>query len=482
MATPSPLRVVAVLPRGTTEGWHRACLDSLRALSGVSLSAGRLPAEISRGIAADVIVDLAETDPQTWTRAPRHGVWRFRFGDGAPLAGGAPGTVARLCRLTSDRDRVIVLHEGWFRAQTADAPGTQSVLDRVAPWCARVLAQIAAGDEDAISARPQPIAGCDDARPPSHAARWRDEAAGALARWVRRERWTVGVVPMGIGEIMHRGSLPEPQWVAGQPADCCYADPFPLRRTHDRLHVLAEAYAARGGPGRIVALEIAADARIVDARDCIVENGQHASYPFLFRHNGRTLCIPETARLGRVSAYCADSSGGTWRRCHDLLDGFPAVDSTIVEHDGRWWLFCTHREEENQTELHVFSASDWMGSWTPHPLNPVKSDARSSRPAGACFVLDGALYRPAQDCSRRYGGAIAINRIVELTERRFREEPVLTLRPAADSAWPDGVHTINSLDGVTVVDGLRVERAPWRRVARSKKGSKKGSGVFLQKT
>jgi len=68
------------------------------------------------------------------------------------------------------------------------------------------------------------------------------------------------------------------------------------------------------------------------------------------------------------------------------------------------------------------------------------------------------LYRPAQDCSRRYGGAIAINRIVDLSERRFREEPVLTLRPSPGSAWPDGVHTINSLDGVTVVDGLRVER------------------------
>jgi hypothetical protein len=88
----------------------------------------------------------------------------------------------------------------------------------------------------------------------------------------------------------------------------------------------------------------------------------------------------------------------------------------------------------------------------------VKADTRSARPAGRCFELDGALYRPAQNCARRYGAGITINKIVELTPRRFREEAVLSLRPSPSSLWPDGLHTINSIDDVTVVDGLRVER------------------------
>ena len=72
--------------------------------------------------------------------------------------------------------------------------------------------------------------------------------------------------------------------------------------------------------------------------------------------------------------------------------------------------------------------------------------------------MDGALYRPAQNCARRYGGGLTINRVCELSERRFREEMTLTFRPSPESEWPDGLHTINSLGGVTVVDGLRVER------------------------
>jgi len=456
MAGSSPLRVAVALPRAPEE-WHGVCVDRIRALGGVLVVDA--PSE-----STDVVVDLANGD---WPRHPRLGVWQFRFGDGGPLANGAAGTIARLYRLTPDPDRATVLQEGWFRAQTAEAPGTRSVLDRVAPWCARALMQLAMGDEDAMSGTPQPTAGCRDTRPPSHAGGWREEAAGAFERLVRREWWTVGLVPFGIAEILERGALPEPRWIAGQPDDRCYADPFPLRHADGRLDLLIEAYRRRGGPGSIVELAVGADACAIDSRPRIDGGSAHASYPFILRRAGRTLCVPETARAGRVSAYACDRGDGAWRAERDLLTGFPAVDSTLLEHGGRWWMFCTHRVEENQTELHLFSAPDWIGPWTPHPLNPVKADARSSRPAGACFTIDGVTYRPAQDCSRRYGGAIAINRIVELSERRFREETVLTLRPSPDWAWPDGMHTINSLGDVTVVDGLRVERR---------------SGFFLQES
>jgi len=457
MGSGGQVRVAVAVRRDAMEPWHRRCLERIRAVEGV----GRdvvigAPSELRDPASVDVVIDLANVDQ--WPAHPGCGVWQFRFGDGAPVANGAAGTLARLYKLTPDRDRAVVLHEGWFRAQTAEAPGTRSVLDRVAPWCGRALLQLAAGDEDALSALPQPTAGCRDTRPPLRVSGWREEAIGVLERWARRERWSVGLLPVGIAEILERGTLTEPRWIVGQPRELCYADPFPLRRADGRLEVLAEAYRYSGGPGSIVQLAIDADARVLDTRTRIAGERHHASYPFVVHRGPRAFCIPETARLGRVSAYACDDGDGAWRIERDLLAGFPAVDPTIVEHDGRWWLFCTHREEENQTELHLFSAPDWAGPWMPHRLKPVKADARSSRPAGTPFIVDGVLYRPAQDCSRRYGGAIAINRIVELSDWRFREETVLTLGPAPGSAWPDGVHTINSLDGVTVVDGLRVEK------------------------
>lgn len=503
MSRDSRLRVAVALPRDATEHWHRLCVERIQAIDGVSLvgaivaadpgaprsatdDEGSAPLALDAFVrdmrtvrvnlnpsehiaspdpyaldAVDVIVDLAGVDAR-WPQHPRFGVWRYLFGDGGQVARGAPGTMARLCRLTPDRDRAIVLHEGWFRAHTADAPGTRSVLNRVAPWCARVLSQLLSGDQDVVSSSSQAVAGCCDARPPSHAAGWRAEAVGAFDRWVRRERWTVGLLAVGIADVMQRGVLPDARWIAGQPMDRYFADPFPLRRIGNRLHVLVEEYRYRGGRGRVSELDIGSDAHLLSVRDRIALS-HHVSYPFVFRRDGSLYCIPETARAERVSAFACDPAGDIWRHHHDLLDGFPAVDATVLEHEGRWWLFCTHRAQENQTDLHLFSAPDWLGPWTPHALNPVKSDARSSRPAGACFALDGALYRPAQDCSRRYGGALAINRIVELSARRFREEPVLSLQPSPDSPWPDGVHTINALDNVTVIDGLRVERTRRRR-------------------
>src|SRR5438270_2571990 len=140
MRSGATIRVTTVLRPGVTEQWHRTCLDCIRAVDGAALVVASIdaPSDLRDPASADVIVDLANFDD--WPNPPRYGVWQFRFGDGAPVANGAPGTLARLCKLTSDRDRATVLHEGWFRAQTADAPGTRSVVDRVAPWCARALA------------------------------------------------------------------------------------------------------------------------------------------------------------------------------------------------------------------------------------------------------------------------------------------------------------------------------------------------------
>ena len=74
-------------------------------------------------------------------------------------------------------------------------------------------------------------------------------------------------------------------------------------------------------------------------------------------------------------------------------------------------------------------------------------------PAGRLFRWKGAYYRPAQDCSVRYGYAITINRIDQIDTRRFRETEVSKIPPT----WQPhllGTHTINAADELTVIDGL----------------------------
>lgn len=487
----SSLRVAVALAATGVRAWHRTVLEHIRALESVVAIAviadhadgTRSDAEPSdpllRLLAIDhavrdvpripftegvvrqgrfeVLVDLAGVDLD---EPPSYGVWRYGFGDGRPLAEGAAGTVARLYRLTADPDRAVILRDGWYRARTLDAWGTPSVAARVAPWCARVLRQIAGGDEETLAASPQSTAGCRDMEPPDAPRSRAVAVADEVRKWLRRERWTIGIVAKPIEDILASGTLPEPTWLRDQPADRFYADPFPVASSPDGMRVLVEDYRYRSGRKGLTEIDMGRDGAVRRATEQETLP-RPASYPFLLRRDGTVICVPETSGARVARAFARDNATGVWSPRMDLVRGLAVVDPTLLEWNGAWWLFCTKQGDEDQSELYLFCAPSWEGPWEPHPLNPVKADTRSARPAGACFELGGVLYRPAQNCARRYGAGITINRIVELTPRRFREEPVLSLRPSPSSPWPDGLHTINSIDDMTVVDGLRVERR-WR--------------------
>src|SRR5947208_869617 len=63
-----------------------------------------------------------------------------------------------------------------------------------------------------------------------------------LRSWFTRQRWTVGLLPFGIDEVLQRGTLPAPAWLAGQPADRFYADPFLIDAGPDAVRLLVEDY------------------------------------------------------------------------------------------------------------------------------------------------------------------------------------------------------------------------------------------------
>jgi hypothetical protein len=120
--------------------------------------------------------------------------------------------------------------------------------------------------------------------------------------------------------------------------------------------------------------------------------------------------------------------------------------------DGRWWLFATRPGRHSLTKLYLWWADDLTGPWTPHPLNPVKTDVRSARPAGTPFIHDGRLYRPAQDCVDGYGSAVALCEVTTLTPTAFEERVVNVVR--ADPSWarPFGLHTLAAARDRTLLD------------------------------
>jgi hypothetical protein len=396
----------------------------------------------------------------------RYGVWSFHHGDervyrGRPpgfweLVDGVPVVGSILQRLTERLDGGVVLHRGFFRATNHSYLRTRDdAFLGSAVWPSVVVRQIQLGQVDHVDAAPSK----------TDAPVRRDPTNGVMARFLatqawhfviaqlrgvfRAAKWSVGVVDAPISTFL-AGEVPDVHW-APEPGRSRYlADPFAIERA-GKLVVLAEDYEYATHRGVVSAVTIGGDA----LPTVVLDTGVHASYPYLVEHAGEVFCIPETYQAREVRLYRAVEFPTKWEHVATPVEDMAALDATVVRHDERWWMFCTDRDDDPNGKLHLFHAERLEGPWEPHALNPVKTDVRSSRPAGTPFVHDGALHRPAQDGSESYGGGVTITRITDLTPTTFSETAVAQIAPRANGPYPNGIHTIASAGDRTVIDGRR---------------------------
>ncbi len=236
------------------------------------------------------------------------------------------------------------------------------------------------------------------------------------------------------------------------PKDRFWADPFALRFA-DRYFVLFEEYLYATGRAHISLLELGRDGSVSEPV-VVLKQDYHLSYPFVFRWRGDVWMVPESSANGRVELYRGRPDLSEWTLERVLLDRIHAADATLHPIDGRWWMFVcsTMKGLHNWNELHLYHADSPLGPWKPHKRNPVKIDSTNARPAGHLFEANG-LFRPAQDCSIRYGYATAFNRILRLSPTDFAEETVSKILPKWDPRVI-GTHTYNSADDLTIIDCL----------------------------
>ena len=237
-----------------------------------------------------------------------------------------------------------------------------------------------------------------------------------------------------------------------------YADPM-LHEHQGEPWLLVEDFDYRRGKGHLAAIPWSKEGPTGAART-VLDLPVHLSYPFVFHWNGDTWMVPESGGAQRVSLFRARSFPDDWEHVGDLLQGFRAVDATLHEHHGRWYLFANVCEAGGGTfdELFLFHAATPLGPFLPHPGNPIVSDVRRARPAGPLFLREGKLIRPAQDCARGYGQALVFNEVLSLSPTAYHERPLGRLQPD----WAPGLtgcHTYTSLGGIEVVDG---KRPTWR--------------------
>jgi len=237
------------------------------------------------------------------------------------------------------------------------------------------------------------------------------------------------------------------------PKDRFWADPHVIFY-NDQYYVFIEELIYKNRRAHLSVITIGKDGTISKPQ-MVLQKSYHLSYPFVFKHGQDYFMIPETSEHRTIELYRCIQFPDKWEFVMNIMDNVEAVDTTLFFKDNIWWMFVNMREHSGMSfsdELFLFSSDDLFSSvWEPHPINPIVSDVRRARPAGKIFTYNDKLYRPAQDCSVRYGHKLVIHEIINLNGSEYDERIVQIIEPN----WQKhivGTHTVNYEAGITIID------------------------------
>ncbi len=401
-------------------------------------------------------------------RVPRLGIWSYHHGDNT-VKRGTPagvwevvegdrvlGTILQQLNDELDGGRTLYRSFG-FVDQNSIGRGNNRSYWKSAPFIARALqdqVQLAAGAQDAsfeFSLYSHPLY-----HHPGNVTMARTLtgmgyrlAKSKVRSLLYEDDWSLAYALGPNIPPMYRFKYVMP------PAGTSWADPFPVEHQGKNWVFLEEA---AGGSGHISVMETESG-RPTGRTRTVLAPGYHLSYPFVFQWQGTWFMLPESSDNRTIELYRCREFPDAWELEAVLMKDIIAADSTLAFIEDSWWMFtCIAEPGALATdELYVFRSDSPLGPWKAHRRNPVKSDARSARPAGAAFKWNGGWYRPSQDCSVRYGYGVSINKIVSLSLDSYEEREVTKIIPAWDRRVT-AAHTFNRSGALTVID-CRVRRS-----------------------
>lgn len=302
-----------------------------------------------------------------------------------------------------------------------------------------------------------------------------------MLRRVIQPRWRIGIVENSLEGIVNGEEL-RVQWPSNPFHDRWFADPFVLSVDGDEVTLLVEDYRYAEGQGRISRIIVDRKRGAIVSCKTILRGG-HYSFPAILREDGKVYLYPEQSRQGKLELfeYCPETETCEYVQ---TLSEEPLTDAIIY----KGVIYSTRLPEPNGKRLKMFkwpsvvqssiaasqrssvlrkfkSPSDVQDAASqrssafgdskqlhcvqdanalnlePETLNQSKAfvfDECIARNAGEFFEVDGVTYRPAQECNRWYGNALSIQKFEDGAFTEVRRIP--------------GMHTLNSYQGVTVVD------------------------------
>lgn len=302
-----------------------------------------------------------------------------------------------------------------------------------------------------------------------------------MLRRVIQPRWRIGIVENSLEGIVNGEKL-RVQWPSNPFHDRWFADPFVLSVDGDEVTLLVEDYRYAEGQGRISRIIVDRKRGAIVSCKTILRGG-HYSFPAILRENGKVYLYPEQSRQGKLELfeYCPETETCEYVQ---TLSEEPLTDAIIY----KGVIYSTRLPEPNGKTLKMFkwpsavqssiaasqrssvlrkfkSPSDVQDAASqrssafgdskqlhcvqdanalnlePETLNQSKIivfDECIARNAGDFFEVNGVTYRPAQECNRWYGNGLSI--------QKYKDGAFTEVRRIPD------MHTLNSFQGVTVVD------------------------------
>lgn len=282
-----------------------------------------------------------------------------------------------------------------------------------------------------------------------------------MLRRVIQPRWRIGIVENSLEGIVNGEEL-RVQWPSNPFHDRWFADPFVLSVDGDEVTLLVEDYRYAEGQGRISRIIVDRKRGAIVSCKTILKGG-HYSFPAILRENGKVYLYPEQSRQGKLELfeYCPETETCEYVQ---TLSEEPLTDAIIY----KGVIYSTRLPEPNGKRLKMFkwpsavqssiAASQRSSAFGDSKQFHCVQDANAlnleletlnqpktyvfgeciARNAGDFFEVDGMTYRPAQECNRWYGNALSI--------QKYEDGAFTEVRRIPD------MHTLNSFQGVTVVD------------------------------
>jgi hypothetical protein len=272
-----------------------------------------------------------------------------------------------------------------------------------------------------------------------------------LKQGQRRKKmiWSIGLYEgTSLANLAPAAGIQNPILDAGAVTDVraeCVADPFVIREA-ERWYMFFEVLRDDTQRGEI-AVAISEDGVRWKYERIVLAEVFHLSYPLVFKQGDDLFMVPECGDSESVRLYQAVRFPYEWRLAQELISGRRCLDSTLFDHQGKWWLFTETDPDRKYQELSLYESATLWGPWREHARSPIiRNDRSKARPAGRVWSNGQELIRFGQDCGPAYGSRIRAFRITHLSPDGYAETevPVSSELRGSERGWnAAGMHHID---------------------------------------